>query len=367
MNGSSSKQTSKGLDIRVISDGKTFSVQTYFDVCPESPDGKYIVYSRFTGGIPGRMCESPKQGHVVLVERESGRERIIGSFAAAFGHTGAYTLWIDRDHAAYQDVSELCIVNVVSGTTRRLKGACQMYDPVAGAIFQNADMNVEKRDEMPQGFYRLDLSSGRISKVIGIEDIAELSFVKSLGTPDKVTHAKWSPKATRAAGRVDGVRQDGKGRYPFIFTCRPDGSDFIPFKYYSNGNIDKPMHWNFYDEHSIYGYDVARSDRPCCRWALDGAFIEILHEGDGNHGAVSKNGDYFVTDSWYGVEPRRVMFYRKGDRKPVVLAEMTNSKLVDAHPALSGDGRRAYFNRSRQEDYGSQVCSVDLSDLVLQN
>jgi len=347
--------------VRLISDGKTFSVHTYFDICPESPDGKHVVYSRFTGGIPSRDFSAPKTGHVILVDRDGGAVRVIGCFAPRAAHTGAYALWIDNATVAYQDGAELCIVDIERGATRRLKGACQMFNPAAGAIFQPGEMYTKSGNDFPPGFYRLDIQSGKVSAVITVKELAQLPFVISIGIPYEVSHAKWSPGAKRVAGRIDGNRKEG--RYPLIFSCLPDGSDFIPFRYYSNGNIDKPMHWNFYDDNSFYGYDVSRPHRPCCRWGLDGTFVEILHEGDGNHGAVSKNGDCFVTDSWYGVEPRRIMFYRRGDKNPVVLAEMPQSKIVDAHPVFSSDGRRAYFNRTGSDDHGSQVCAVDFPDI----
>jgi hypothetical protein len=124
------------------------------------------------------------------------------------------------------------------------------------------------------------------------------------------------------------------------------------------------MHWSFYDDDSYYGYDVTDPRIPCRRWALDGMPIEVLHEGPGNHACFSSGGDYLVTDSWYNVDPRTVMFYRRHDREPVVLVEMPHTWLADAHPALSRDGRRVYFNRTGPEGQGSQVCAVDFGALL---
>lgn len=58
------------------------------------------------------------------------------------------------------------------------------------------------------------------------------------------------------------------------------------------------------------------------------------------------------------------MFYRRHDREPVVLAEMPHTWQADAHPALSRDGHRVYFNRTGPEGQGSQVCAVDFDPLL---
>lgn len=92
--------------------------------------------------------------------------------------------------------------------------------------------------------------------------------------------------------------------------------------------------------------------------------IETLHEGDGNHACVSADGSYFVTDSWYGGDPARVMFYWKGSREPVVLAEMALSQSAHVHPSLSRDGRRVYFNHLGAGGQGSQVCAVDIGRVL---
>lgn len=62
--------TTRELPVSTISDGPTFSVRTYFDVCPESPDGRRVASARFTGGVPGRGGDNPWPGVVVVAERD---------------------------------------------------------------------------------------------------------------------------------------------------------------------------------------------------------------------------------------------------------------------------------------------------------
>ncbi len=353
---------------RLISDGRTFSVHTYFDLCPESPDGRKVVYSRFTGGVPSRFWETPASGEVVVADRDGGEGRVVGTFAARIGHSGAYTHWIDDATVAYQDGGMLCLVDVNTGLTRRLKGGCQMYDPIQGATFCPHEVHDEGSDPLPEGLYQMNLETGAVRAVITPAMLASEPFFKALPNPPSGLwcHAKWSPSGTRMAARVDILRgPEGQEKVVGIFSCLPDGTDVKPFRYFHpDGRWGKPMHWNWYDDESYYGYDVTRPDRPCCRWALDGRLIETLHEGPGNHACLSDGRDYLVTDSWYRVNPRSVMFYRRNDRAPVVLAEMAHTWLTDAHPTLSRDGRRVYFNRTDPEGQGSQLCAVDLGVLV---
>ncbi len=347
--------------VRIVSDPQWPSVHTYFDICPESPDGTRIAYTRFTSGIPGRS-EDPKSGLIVVASLNGEGEKNVGEFRAAKGHTGAHVGWIDDSTLSYEDEGRVHFVNIHTGKERSFSGGCQMYHPLGiggGALFCPKPIH-PSNEFFPQGLYVLNPETGKVQCILSLDQLMGTGWLKNRGHCS-LSHAKWSPTAGRVATRVT---EKDKETARHIFSCKADGSDLIHFTYFQNGEYHKPMHWNFFDDESFYGYDVSQKTRPCCRWALDGTMIETIHEGDGNHGCLSETKNYLVTDSWYDSERIKVMFYRKGDTEPVVLSETPQLGFTDVHPSLSRDQKKVYFN-ANLTGHGSQVCSMDLSDLLV--
>ena len=360
------KVSKRGFPVSVISDNKTFSVHTYFDICPESPDGRLVAYTRFTGGVPGRNRDEPRAGVVVIIDRNGENERVVGEFSSRWGHFGAYVLWIDGSTIAYQDGEEVHFANIDTGEEKVFTGGCQMYHSSGGAVFTPGESVTFGSGPFEDALYILDIETGNVRPVITLNDLAKAEWLRD--EPERenwdLHHAKWSPSGKRVAALVRVLGEKQYEKIMHVFSCRPDGSDIVHFAYVKDGMNNKPMHWHFYDDESIYGYDVADPERPCRRWALDGTPIEILHEGEGNHACISSDRSYFVTDSWYRRDPVRLMFYRRGWREPAVLAEMPAFHAAEVHPALSRDGRRVYFNHLGVGGQGSQVCAIDIGELV---
>jgi hypothetical protein len=89
--------------------------------------------------------------------------------------------------------------------------------------------------------------------------------------------------------------------------------------------------------------------------------------GPGCHGAISPDGQWIVTESWYGSDPVEIYLYRRGEIEPrLTLAAMAPSWHLQTHvhPAFSRDGKRVYLNYNAPGSPGSQVYYVDLAGIM---
>ena len=348
-------------------------VLTYFDVLPESPDGSRIAYSRFTSGIPARRGrEGARAGEVVVSDRDGNLPRVVGRFERRAGHTGAYVVWIDDDTLAWVSAGQTRLADLRTGTDRAVEFGVQKHHPAIGGIFCPRELAFPGEEPpLPHGLYRTDVRRGTCDPVVLLDQLVAHPALAgtSFGTDAYTCHPKWSPGGRRVATLLcdagPGRPKGEQNRH--LFTCNPDGADLRHFAYprgAAASDNTKPMHWNFFDDESICGYDVASPGRPLNRWTLDGEYIETLHTGEGNHATIGDGGRFFVTDSWYAAERPKLMLYHRGDDEPTVLADSGPASLTDLHPTLSRDQRRAYFNRLNLTPGVSQLCAVDLNGLV---
>ena len=118
-----------------ISSGGDACIHTYFDICPESPDGTRIVYSRFTGGRAGLRWSQPASGEVVVCDVDGRNEVTVGEFDAAIGHTGPHAQWINDDQVMFETEEQVEVVTLSSGARTRFPGACGMFHPGHGSVF----------------------------------------------------------------------------------------------------------------------------------------------------------------------------------------------------------------------------------------
>ena len=198
----------------------------------------------------------------------------------------------------------------------------------------------------------------RLADLVGLEGLPVMGDVHAW----VLNHPKFSPEGGRVAMRVTMEAWTEKA---FILTANTDGSDPVVFQYTLNGQPSKPMHWNFYDDHHIYGYDLREEGNPCTLFDLKGQSVEVLHQGDGNHACLFRDKTRIATDSWYGAEKISIYEYKRGDlfSKPLTTFDSPvpyKQMLTHPHPAYSRDGKRIYFNHTGMVG-GSQLCAINLS------
>lgn len=255
------------------------------------------------------------------------------------------------------------IANLRTGARRAYPGFISHFSPVRQKIVGKA----EDEPGWEDGIYALDVNTGELERLIGMPEMqrfAEAMEKTFDGDLWRFSHPYWSPNGEHIMFQI----KVGESRpyNDFIFYADADGSNVQLIG-------KKPMHVQWWNNETVFGHDwQQKNDKYMRRWNLEGKAVETV-VGYGNHGAVSPNRQWVVTESWYGEEPIYLWLYRRGYTEPVeVLYEQAGQvgdisfwdKRSHTHPAFSRDGTRVYFNAITPGDEGAQVYAYDLDELM---
>lgn len=134
---------------------------------------------------------------------------------------------------------------------------------------------------------------------------------------------------------------------------------------------DKPLHFHYYDEESIFGCDYKGDFGPkrmTQRWSRDKKLLETVC-GPVNHSCGSPDRNWFAGENWSRDLPLELYLYKKGDLKP--RATIFTSSYIDvvwknsAHisSSFSHDGTRLYYHRPVSATQ-MQVFYTDITPLL---
>ena len=85
--------------ISVISQTDGHAIHSYFDTCPESPNGKKIVCFLYEHSAPGF-------GHVIVADRDGSNMVSVGERIFGNAHDAVRQKWIDDTTVAYSSESK---------------------------------------------------------------------------------------------------------------------------------------------------------------------------------------------------------------------------------------------------------------------
>ena len=249
--------TSLPLHVMKISEGDAFSVLNYFHVCPESADGRHVAYTQFPDG----PHESQKgDANVMVCDPDGNHQQCVGQTSQVRQHRGACPTWIDDQHLAYSQTGDghgpVHVVNVESGEEKTYDGGMDNYSPALERTYFNAPFEGE------DAVWYLDLKTGRRHVAVTMDRI--MAFSRESGFPIEpagLAHAYITPSGHKIAFRVGGEEK-------VIILADPDGANLQMFG-------KKMMHWQFFDDASLFGHDdVFEGDKHMRRWDLSGEIIE---------------------------------------------------------------------------------------------
>ena len=328
------------------------SVWGYYGVSPESPDAKRLCYAVFPEPVDLKRNERhavyTAQLWVCNADGTGHRKLFAGKTAV---HNGLSQSWVDNNRIIFADKNATAIVNADTGKIEfgPWKGFYLAHHPLNGKVL----VYPIDRSIKPQGLRELDTATGKMRLVV---------------KHDKIDwHVMYSP--------------DGR---KVLFTTNNNATlvlanlDGKILKTYPG---EKPMHYQWFDDESIFGYahkgvmgvDIRSKKHRnfhMYRWGLDGEIIEYL-AGHGCHGAGRADGEYFAGESWYFSKEIALRLYRRGQRKP--LAEIFSHRFFHVtwrnggrhhvNPSFSRDGMRLYYNKAVNENT-THAFSYDLTGLV---
>jgi hypothetical protein len=353
-----SAQNQKAQMLSPVNDDAVIS---YFQQCPESPDGKKTAFTIF--------C-SPDSMELVVRDRANGKLTSIAKVKGQHRHSGTHPVWADNETLIYGSSTEYEVYrhNIKTGEVRKFRGG-QISDY---SEINNKVLLINNNIEFGKvGIYVLDVKNGDTKCLISRDDIAPLK--DDIGTQNDVEHWRldhpyWSPDGKKINFQIKTFPGKSKSDHDYIFYTDEHAREihFIG---------KKPMHVQWWDNNSVFGHDwFDKKDYHMRRYDLQGNLLEEI-SGYGCHGAVSPNRNWIVTESWYGSDPIKVQLYKKGEIQPTALlfeqAAVVNGKEFweirsHIHPAFSRDGQRVYFN-AQGSDGKSKVWCYDLSELISNN
>jgi len=374
-------------DVRVVrlSNGRT--IHRFFDTSPISPSGRYVALFRFPREDgPPRAGET---GDVILVDLETGQERVVAQSRGYEMQVGANVQWGKTDHELYfNDVDPAAWrafavqLDPLTGSLRRLGGTVFMVSP-DGTRLASHNLITSRRaqvgygvvvpdGEMPprvggptdaDGITITDVLTGGSRLIASTRQIYEKT-VPSIKIPHPEDYqyfcfqAKWNPQGTRLMTSVQWAPLHGGKRRRAVITMRPDGSDLrtavTPEQWGRGGHH---MNWMPDGEHLSMNLNVEGGrGLAIIRVSADGTGMSVLFRPGSGHPSQQPRGlPFYVTDAYPdepvaagdGTSPLRFLDIARGVERTIlqIYVSMTAGEMrVDPHPAWDRTGRYVAFN-----------------------
>ncbi len=345
-------------EVRVCLEGQYASFSIY-NVSPESPDGSRIAYVVYDYYPDPNELVAPVS--LWVCDRDITNHRMVKKLEdVTCNHNGAGQIWVDNDSIAYSGTHLYKVngkylersIRVINVDTGKLE-----HGPFSGGWVGDSHdgkvmMHIQSHNNNlgARGLYELDTKTGKVRLIFKPEDFEHYKSQWS-GSDDPAgwffAHGQYSKDGSYISFTV---RTRGKEGRQHLFSCKPDGSELIQW------GPDKPMHFHWYDETTIWGSDSGVNDgqpdnKYCRRWTRNKKYIQTL-AGVGNHTAASPNKKWFAGETWYNSDDITLYIYRKNEIKPAAkifthpYSQITWKGRGHVNPSFSRDSKRIYYNRA---------------------
>ena len=369
-------------------------IHRFFDTSPISPSGRYVGLFRLPNEI--RPPQPGEAGEVVLVDLETGKERVIAESHGWETQMGANVQWGRTDaDLFYNDVDVATWtpfavqLDPASGKSRRLNGTVFTVSP-DGTQLTSYNLITSRRiqvgygvvlpeDRTPRhvgpvahdGIVVTDISTGRSRMVASIRDIYEratprLEIERAERCEFYLFQVRWNRQGTRLMTFLrwhDPKAEKGGPRLLTLVTMKPDGSDIrlaVTPKQYARGG-HHPM-WAPDGENITINLNIRDGTKELDLVSVryDGTNLRSIHPIGSGHPSMHPTLPFVITDAYPrepvtrgdGTAPLRLIDLRK--KKETALAQvlltrsdsakLTSEHRIDAHPVWDPTGRFIVFN-----------------------
>ncbi|HET7118982.1 MAG TPA: hypothetical protein VFI29_20995 [Hanamia sp.] len=355
----SAQQKCATLVIHQVGPGGASTIFSFYNTCPESPDGQTIAYLCCKKEPSGDKGYAPAE--LWLCDRDLKRRRKVTNIVGTAAHNGVEAQWIDNDRIAFFDKSIIRIINVNTGKDLLKKkinanglGHYPYHEKILYDIYPGGDTH------KPVGTYELDCNTQKTRLVISTADCACAALPSFLQKNNiapvdgwRTLHAQYSPDGRKIAFRLD-VGPSGKARIMGI--CNVDGSDLQL--------MVKQLHFVWYDNQSIISHyrlsnskaSLKEKNHTLIRSDLHGNMLQALTP-PGNHLAVSPDRRWFASETNYWSNPVILTLYPNGHPEKAIEITRFNPNGVTwkrrfhVNPEFSRDSKRLYFSMPLNEKY----------------
>ncbi|MDF3129063.1 hypothetical protein P0Y35_07640 [Kiritimatiellaeota bacterium B1221] len=326
------------------------SIHTYFDVVPESPDGKKVVYFRFDG-------KPLDHGTICIREREGDRVTEVMSCPGS-AHGAAQQGWLDSEHIYFTANDQVQIASLSGEIVQSFPGAIDTIHPqTRRGLAPSKNWRGAARPPKEKACFRIDIDDGSLQEVLDVDRAWEacrghLDLEKIDKSLMNFKHSKWSPDGSQWF--VVFTNEEQRKAHPglevvkVLIAADDQGQDvrFI-------GSFHHHPNWTP-DGKKIMGF--AGQPGEVHLWDPLGGAAEVLcrFPGEG-HPAMHPRGGILLTDDYVNDETMVYAYHLSSDTIRE-LVRYTDPKfdwqiahpprqLCHAHPVWSHEGQRIYMNR----------------------
>ncbi|MDO1449678.1 hypothetical protein Q0590_25600 [Rhodocytophaga aerolata] len=388
--------------VKKISSGRI--IHRFFDTSPMSPSGRYLALFRFP-----YENQSPKPGdagEVVLVDLETGKERVVAQSRGWEMQMGANVQWGASDKELYfNDVDTTTWkafavqLNPLTGKSKRLSGTVFMvsndgkylasYNLISSRYAQVGygvvlPDTLTPRNIGPVETDGIDITSiatGKTSRLVSIKQIYEKT-VPAITIPNPQAHeyycfqVKWNPQGTRLLTTIQWSPVGGGARRRAVITMRADGTELrtaiTPERWAKGGHH---INWMPDGEHVSMNLNV--DGKPGLEFITakyDGTDLKVAFAPGSGHPSFHPAGlPLVITDAYpeepvspgKGLSPIRLLHTSTGQEEVIqniFVSDVQGEFRIDPHPAWDRTGQYVIFNGF--EGNTRNVFIANLKDMV---
>tara|TARA_Y100001980_G_C14556806_1_gene350614 strand:- start:25511 stop:26830 length:1320 start_codon:yes stop_codon:yes gene_type:complete len=380
-----------------------FYVHTYYDVCPFSPSGKFLVVSKIPyEDKPPRYGDSAE---ICVIDLERETIETIYRTKCWAHQTGTMAQWgVDDNHIYTNDVIDgigVCVViNRVTNEIKALEGPMYHVSPDGRSVIgfplhlydvtqRGYGLVAKDRSNPPtlpkgasaeEGIWQTNVATGEKSLLVSLKQMAD--HIPEPPPQNDGTFYCWHSKYSFQGDRIMVVLRclfpDGSGgRNVNVITCRADGSEIIrthsePVWGHSGGHPN----WHPDSRYLIRNLKPDGKDDRLCKVPVDGSDPIILSEtiDGGGHPTIEPNEKFIITDIKY-LDPDPVVRIRlinlhtqteqavcKMPTKPLYNQKGDFDELrLDGHPVWDRSFKRICFQAAPEGH--RQLFVADMSSL----
>jgi hypothetical protein len=369
-------------------------IHRFFDTSPISPSGRYVGLFRLPQEV--RTPQPGEVGEVVVVDLQSGKERVVAESRGWEVQMGANVQWGKTDgDLFFNDVDPktwtpfAVRLNPATGETKRFDGTVFTVSPdgtklTSYNLIASRKIQVGYGVVLPEertrknvgpvsddGLFITDIATGKTRMIASIRDIYEKAVPK-LEIPNAERfefycfQIRWNPQGTRVMAFLrwhDPSAPKGGPRLLTLVTMKGDGSDIrlaVTPKQYARGG-HHPM-WAPDGENITINLNIRDGTKELDLVSVryDGTNLRSIHPVGSGHPSMHPTLPFIVTDAYTheplarpnGTVPLRLIDLRtkKEEALAWVLARRSDSaKLttefrIDQHPVWDASGRFIVFN-----------------------
>ncbi len=349
------------------------SIHTYFDVIPESPDGKHVTWFQFVG--------PPLTQGKVMIGNLDGKSPVVVAEISGNAHCGAKQGWLDNEHIYYSANGKVYIADLSGEIVHSFEGTVATLHQ-GNREGLTCSSNIKKfggKCDKESACYSVNIDTQELTELLDKDQAWQILTASGTAFADLDVDVKEQMDFKNIKWAPDGEK------WLVVFTnehyCK--GTDLKKIKVLlisdRKGNhiqlLDSFTHhpnW-FKDSSGVFAF------KGLCnieQWKLEGEIkssllIKTPFEG---HPDVSSDMRYLSTDGYCFDEPRHasaVVFDMETGNKEFVLecsyphvdwqTKHPPHVLCHLHPVWSYDGTRLYLNVVH--DGMPRFCYLDFSNI----